>query len=172
MSVPMATERRMLTEAEFEAVGRTHYPGICGQPKEELIGLARRLREYRDKARDITRHRRRERRGKAEPRGATPAPSEAGTSTKKQIFASALKRVNREIKRVEEDERRPTLVESARRALELKRANRVRRHPSAGRTASHGMRSLPNQGDTARVDPREVGRVSQAVRAAQVRRDR
>ena len=91
---------------------------------------------------------------------------------KKQIFASALKRVNREIKRVEGAERRPTLVESARRALELKRANRVRHHPSAGRTASHGMRSLPNSGDTVRVDPREVGRVSQAVRAAQVRRDR
>ena len=172
MGVPIAAERRMLTEAEFEAVGRTHYPDICGQPKEELIGVARRLRDYRDKARDITRHRRRERRGKAEPRGATPAPGEAGTSMKKQIFASALKRVNREIKRVEGAERRPTLVESARRALELKRANRVRHHPSAGPTASHGMRSLPAQGDTVRVDPREVGRVSQAVRAAQVRRDR
>jgi hypothetical protein len=49
----------MLTEAEFEAVGRTHYPEICGLPKEELIDVARRLREYRDKARDITRHRRR-----------------------------------------------------------------------------------------------------------------
>jgi hypothetical protein len=31
---------------------------------------------------------------------------------------------------------------------------------------------LSNQGDTVRVDPREVGRVSQAVRAAQVQRDR
>ena len=80
--------------------------------------------------------------------------------------------VGLEIKRAEEAERRPALVESARRALELKRANRVRHHPGAGRTASHGMRSLPNRGDTARVDPREVGRVSQAVRAAQVRRDR
>ena len=172
MSVPIATERRMLTGAEFEAVGRSHYPDICGLPREELIGVARRLREYRDKARDITRHRRRERRGKAEPRGANPAPNEAGTSVKKQIFASALKRVNREIKRAGETEARPTLAESARRALETKRANRVRHHPSAGPTASHGMRSLPNQGDTVRVDPREVGRVSQAVKAAQARRDR
>ena len=172
MSVPPATQRRALTRAELEPVRRTHYPDICGRPKDEPIGVGRRRREYRDKARDSTRPRRRERRGKAEPRGATPAPSEAGTSMKKRIFASALKRVNREIKRVEEDERRPTLVESARRALELKRANRVRHHPSAGRTASHGMRSLPNGGDTVRVDPREVGRVSQAVRAAQVRRDR
>jgi hypothetical protein len=51
MSVPIAAERRMLTEAEFEAVARAHYPDIFGQPKEELIGVARRLREYRDKAR-------------------------------------------------------------------------------------------------------------------------
>ena len=172
MSRTIASERRMLTEAEFEAVLRSHYPEICGLPKEELVGVSRRAREYRDKARDITRHRRRERRGKAEPRGAIPAPSEAVTSMKKQIFTSALKRVKREIKRVEEDERRPTLVESASRALELKRANRVRHHPSAGRTASHGMRPLPNEGDTARVDPREIGCVSQAVRAARARRDR
>ncbi|MBD0275772.1 MAG: hypothetical protein ICV73_28075, partial [Acetobacteraceae bacterium] len=144
MGVPIAAERRMLTEAEFEAVARTHYPAICGSPKEELLDLARPLREYHGKARDIARHRRRERRGKAEPRGATPAPSEAGLSMKKQVFASALKRVNREIGRLERVNRRPSLAESARRALEMKRAGRVRHHPSAGRTASLGMRPAPN----------------------------
>lgn len=168
MSLTVASERRMLTEAEFEAVARTHYPEIGAIQREELIVVARRVREYHDKARDITRHRRR----KAEPRGVNPAPNEAGTSRKKQIFAAALKRVNREIKRFEEVERRPTLAESARRALEMKRANRVRHHPSAGRTAGQGMRSLPNEGDTVRIDPREIGRVSQAVKAAQARRDR
>ena len=127
----------MLTEAEFEAVPRTRRPEIRGLPKEELIGVARRVCECRDKARDITRHRRRERRGKAEPRGASPAPSEAGTSMKK-----------------------------------LRRANRVRHHLGAGRTASRGMRPRPDGGDTARVDPREIGRVSRAVEAAQARRDR
>ena len=162
----------MLTEAEFEAVEGTHHPAICGLPKVELIGIARRVREYRDKARDITRHRRRERRGKAEPRGTTPAPSEAGTSMKKQIFASALKRVNREIGRVEQAERRQVALANNRRALEMKRAGQVRHHPGAGRTASRGMRSVPNRGDTVQVDPREVGRVSQAVKVAQARHDR
>ena len=47
-----------------------------------------------------------------------------------------------------------------------------RHHPSAGRTASRGMRSVPNRGDTVQVDPREVGRVSQAVKVAQARHDR
>jgi hypothetical protein len=34
------------------------------------------------------------------------------------------------------------------------------------------MRSLPNQGETVQVDPREIGRVSQFVKSAQVQRDR
>ncbi len=172
MGVPIATERRMLTAAEFEVVEGTHYPAICGLPKEELIGIARRVRGYRDKARDVTRHRRRERRGKAQPRGATPAPGEAGTAMKAQVFASALKRLNREIGRAEQAERREVALANNRRALETRRAGRVRHHPGAGRTASRGMRSVPDRGDTMRVDPREIGRVSQAVKAAQARRDR
>jgi hypothetical protein len=171
MSVPISTERRMLTETEFEAVARTHYPELSGQSKDELVSLARLIREYRDKARSITHRRRREKRGKAEPRGAGPAPDEAGTAAKAGIFAAATKRLNREIGRLEKAEKKPTMAESARRALEMKRANRVRHHPSAGRSASRGMRSVPNQGDTVQMDPREIGRVSQSVRNAQVQRD-
>ena len=111
MGVPVATERRVLTEAEFEAVARTRHPEVRGLPKEELIGLARRLRECRDEARDIARHRRRGRRGEAEPRGATPAPGGADTSMRERILASALRRVNREIGRVERDERRDVATE-------------------------------------------------------------
>ncbi len=170
MAMTMTEERRLLTEAEFDAISRTHYPEICALPKTELIGLARRVREYHGKARDVTRQRRREQRGKAEPRGANPAPSEAGTSRKKQAFSAALKRVNKQIGRLEKLER-PSQGEIARRALEMKRADQVRHHPSAGRTAERGMRSLPNQGDTVRVDPREIGRVSQFVKSAQARRD-
>jgi hypothetical protein len=33
------------------------------------------------------------------------------------------------------------------------------------------MRSIPNQGNTVQVDPREVGRVSQFVKNAQASRD-
>ncbi len=29
VGTPIATERRMLTEAEFAAVAQTHYPEIC-----------------------------------------------------------------------------------------------------------------------------------------------
>lgn len=169
MSIPRAKEQRMLTASEFEAVSRTHYPAICEHPTGELIDLARRVREYRDKARDITRHRRREQRGKAEPRGVGPAPSESGTAMKSRIFASAMKRLNSEIKRKQQGESR--LVRNARRALEMKRANQVRHQPVAGSSAGAGMQPIPNKGDTVTVDPREVGRVSQAVKVAQVQRD-
>jgi hypothetical protein len=171
MSVPVAREQRMLTEAEFEVVRQTHYPAIVELPRGELADAARRLRDYRNKARDVARQQRREMRGKAAARGARPARDNTGTARKKQIFASALKRVNRELGRTAKDERRASQSEIARRALELKRANRVRHHPSAGRTARHGMHAIPSQRPTVEADPREIGRVSQFVKAGQARRD-
>ncbi len=171
MSFPVSTERRMLAEAEFEAVQPTHYPDICGLSWDELRTAARRLRDYRDKARDISRQQRREMRGKADPRGAQPASDNTGASVKKQIFASALKRVNREIQRRDQSERRASQSDIARRALELKQANRVRHHPSSSRTAGQGMRANPNEGPTVQTDPREIGRVSQFVKDAQAQRD-
>ena len=163
MSLPIATEQRMLTETEFELVQQTHYPEICNLSKDELAAAARRLRDYRDKARDVARQQRREMRGKAAARGARPAGDNSGTLIKKQIFAGALRRLNREIKRVGQDERHAGQSEHARRALELKRANRVRHHPSAGRTAKGGMRPIANETAPEIADPREVGRVSQIL---------
>ncbi len=171
MSVPIATEKRMLTETEFELVERTHHPAIAELSKSELADAARRLREFRNKARDVARQQRREMRGKAAARGARPAADNTGTSIKKEIFSDALGRVNNELRRLEREEARTGQAELARKALELKRANRVRHHPDAGRTAGRGMRANPNQGPTVESDPREIGRVSQFVKAGQARRD-
>lgn len=101
MADTKAVERRILTGAEYEAVAPTHYPDLCRHPRAELITLARRLRDYRDKAGDQARSRRRELRGKAEPRGAGPTPGENGVSRKKQVFSAALRRVNKQIARLE-----------------------------------------------------------------------
>ncbi|TVR99812.1 MAG: hypothetical protein EA406_02400 [Rhodospirillales bacterium] len=171
MSVSAVTERRMLTENEFELVARTHYPDISELSREDLTEAARRLRDYRDKARDIARHQRREMRGKAAPRGAQPARDNTGTTIKKQIFAQALKRVNRELARFKQADRQESQADIARRALALKRANRARHHPGAGRTAATGMSVSPNPKRSVNVDPREVGRVSQFVKQGQARRD-
>ncbi|MBI0435338.1 hypothetical protein [Roseomonas sp. KE0001] len=172
MSIPIATERRVLTTHEYETVQRSHYPDISGVRKPELIDIARRLREFRDKARDVARGRQRERRGKAELRGATPARDETGLTVKKQIFASALRRVNKEIARHDADARRPEQGEIARQALEMKRANRARHHPNAGRTAHHGMRKVESEAVTTGVDPRKVGSISQQNKNFQGASDR
>ena len=72
-------EARLLSVAKQEAVSPTHDPAIAGLSHPELQALARRLREARDRARDIARQQRREMRGKAEPRGATATRNDTGT---------------------------------------------------------------------------------------------
>lgn len=171
MTVPLSTEQRMLTADEFEVVKQTHHPDIGNLSKSELAETARRLRGYRDKARDVSRQQRREMRGKADPRGARPARDNTGTAIKKQIFVSALRRVSKEIQRLEQAEKRGNQGDLARRALEMKRANRVRHHPGAGRTAAGGIQPNPSERPTVEADPREIGRVSQFVKAGQARRD-
>lgn len=171
MSINASTEKRLLTADEHQVVERSHYPHISGLDRDELVDVARRLRSFRNKARDIAHRQRREIRGKAEPRGVQPARENSGTEMKRRIFAGALKRVNRELARFAAAERKPRQAELARRALELKRSNRRTRHPAAGRTSHAGMRAKPSSRSTVEADPREIGRVSQFVKNAQARRD-
>jgi hypothetical protein len=171
MSVPVSTEKRMLTANEFEVVEQTHYPAICRLSKEALADNLKLLRDYRNKARDRARQQRREMRGKSEPRGAAAARDNTGTEQKGEIFAGALKRLNRELSRIKKAESRKDQGEYARRALEMKRENRIRHHPSSGRTANRSMTMIENPSSTVTMDPREIGRVSQAVKAGQAQRD-
>jgi hypothetical protein len=110
-------------------------------------------------------------RGKSEPRGIQPTRDNTGTEMKRRILASALKRVNRELARFAAAERTPSQAEIARRALDLKRANRVVHHPRAGRSGHGGMTPKPSTRPTVESDPREIGRVSQFVKNAQAKRD-
>ena len=171
MSVPKDTEKKMLTEAEFDVVQKTHYPALAALSKEEIAEIVRRIRTYRNKARDIAHQQRREMRGKGAPRGARPAQDNTGTSIKKQIFAHALKRVNRALERREAAENKPNQAVLARRALAMKRANRKQHQPDPGRTAHGSAQPTPSRRATVEVDPREIGRVSDFVQRAQARRD-
>lgn len=95
MGIPIAAERRLLSEDELGPVARSHYPELEGLSREQLIELARWLRSRRARARDIVRDRRRVRRGKADPRNpAAEPPSERGLTAKKQVFSHSLRRVN------------------------------------------------------------------------------
>ena len=97
MNIALASERRLLAQNEFEPVVRSHYPLIEDLSHQELVDLARWLRDRRNRSRDIVRDRRRVARGKATSRGTA---SERGLSAKKQVFASALKRVNGRLERM------------------------------------------------------------------------
>ena len=171
MGVEIAAERRLLAEDEYGPVARSHHPAVGELPHEELVQLARWLRSRRSRARDIVRARRRARQGRAAPSGAAPElPAERGMAAKKQVFARALRRVAKRLARLRADETRARNLARMQEALERKR-NAPVHHPGSGWTASEGMRPKDNTGDTVRVDPREVGRVSQFVRDAQARRD-
>jgi hypothetical protein len=132
MSLSKSAEKRMLTADEFETVSRTHYPEIRELTAKQLSDLVKRLRDHRDKARDTARQQRREMRGKSEPRGATPAADNTGTARKSEIFAGAVKRLNREIARHDQAERRSA------------QGAKSRNQPAAGRTA-RTTRSKPSK---------------------------
>jgi hypothetical protein len=92
-------EARLLSGAENELVAVTRPPEIERQSVEALKTAARRLREAHDRAKGIGTRQAREMRGKAEPRGATPAKDNSGTVAKAPALREALDRVEAELSR-------------------------------------------------------------------------
>jgi hypothetical protein len=82
-------------------------------------------------------------------------------------LVEALKRVTAALRKLN----RPTMAQVLRKALDAKQAA-VPQHPSPGRTASKGMQAKDSKQRSVRMDPREVGRASQATKVAQAKRDR
>jgi hypothetical protein len=167
MSETSNPEDRLLTVAERAMVAQTRPPGIDKKTKAELQALAKRLRESRDRARAIGSQQKREMRGKATPKGATPARANAGTEAKTQVLVDALKRVTAALRKLNA----PKPADVLRKALAKKNATPPH-HPEPGRTASKGMQPKVSSRRTVKADPREIGRVSQAVKVAQAKRDR
>ncbi len=166
-------ENRALNAAELEMVKGTRPPAIEQQTKEELKALAHRLRQAHSRAHDISVRQQREMRGKAEPHGAKQAQDYAGTVAKAEALFEAIQRIDQELSRREELETgRPSQTELARRALELKMRSESNVHPDPGRTASQGIREKKRTEQlTGGTSKREMGRVSQAGKAAQPRKD-
>ena len=159
---------RLLSVVERKIVQQTKPPGISERSRQELHALARRLRQARDRAHRIGWQQKREIRGKADPKGATPARDNTGTEAKARVLADALARVTAALRKLDT----PTQAEVMRKAVALKAGKTAPRHPSAGRTASGGMQPKTSRRPTVKADPREIGRVSQAVKVAQAKRDR
>jgi len=122
MSVPCKFERSILSYDEHEIILRSHHPEIYDAALDDLKALRQRLREMRDKERTLAREKRRAVRGKGAQRGASFPGTAEHPLQRKQVFAAALKRVNREIDRMFKLEARTMHIEAARRALAMRRA--------------------------------------------------
>src|SRR5262245_15775491 len=171
MSMSCKFERSVLSHEEHELVQATHHPAIYQHDADALKTLRVRLRGLRDKERTLSRQKQRERRGKAEPRGGSFPGTIDQPLLRKQVFAAALKRVNKELGRIQKLAARTAHVEAARRALALHRAAQFDPYPPAGETADEGMRPLPSRRRRTSVDRAKVGRASQATKVAQAARD-
>src|SRR5262245_3165671 len=119
MSVPCKFERSLLSHDEYETIRLTHHPAIYEVEPTDLADMRSRLRKMRDKERTLSRQKRRETRGKGQPRGGNFPGTAERPSQRKQVFAAALKRVNSELRRFHNLEARTAHVEAARKALAL-----------------------------------------------------
>jgi hypothetical protein len=161
MARSIKQERRLLSADELTLVGKTHHPALGQLPDQELAELRKLIRERRDRAQDTAARQRRELRGKAAPKGARPAADDSGTREKHGLLAAAMQRLNKEATRREARAARQALVDSATRALELRRADEATAiRPPAGRTGNEGMN--PKDAPAYRLrNPAKLGAVSQ-----------
>ncbi len=166
-------EDRLLNASELEMVAGTKPPAIEQQSKEELKALLHRLRQAQSRAHDIAARQQREMRGKADPHGAKPVKENAGTTAKAQALSEAIQRLAAELSRREETAPdSPSQADLARHALELKMRSEPSHHPDPGRSASDGMRPKKRVEEFAGGTTRkEIGRVSQAGKVVQARKD-
>ena len=173
MSAKAESEARLLSAAELEIVNATREPEIGQLSLEQLKSLGRRLRQAHDRAKDIGARQQREMRGKADPHGAKPVQDNTGTMAKVQVLFEAIQRLDAELSRREQvDTAKPSQAALSRHALELKLGSQTDQHPEPGQSASKGLktkeRRTPRKIGTTK---KEIGRVSQANKVAQARKD-
>jgi hypothetical protein len=171
MSVPCKFERSILSHDEYETIRLTHHPAIYEVEPVELEAIRSRLRKMRDREQTLSRQKRREARGKSAGRGASFPGTAERPSQRKQVFAAALKRVNKELERLYNLAARTAHVEAARHALALHRAANFIPYPSAGPTANEGMVPPLSTRRKTIIEGAKIGRVSQATKVAQAVRD-
>lgn len=171
MSDPRRSEARALSADELELVDKTHHPQLRELSDRELSDLVRLVRERRDRAQTEARRRRREMRGKAPAKGARPSADDTGSRDKKQVLATAVRRLNSERTRRQQLAARAELVENARNALALKRENATGDDVPATRTPDKGMNVNESERTRRTIPPAKVGSISQRTRNAQAKRD-
>ena len=172
MAITKKQEARALSSDENDLVRKSHHPDVQHVSDEELRSLIKLVRERRNRARTEASRRRREMRGKAAPKGAAASRAEDGSKLKLAVLAMAMRRLNSELERRRKMGARLTLVENAHRALELKNDSAASGVvPVNSRHALEGMRNKPSDRRQNLIRPMELGRLRQAAKIAQAKRD-
>jgi hypothetical protein len=172
MSLSCRSERSLINQEEYEVVRITHHPAIYEVQREGLQAARKQLRSLHEKERTFARQNRRTARGKAESRGGSFPGTYDRPSRRKQVFASAVQRINKEIDRRKKIEARASNLEAAQKALALRRAANFVARPAAGDTANPGMQPLNSARRRHIVSGKRIGKISQAVKASQARKDK
>jgi hypothetical protein len=159
MATSKLDERRLMSDEEYTLVEQTRYPVLGKLEDAALKDLIQRLRERRDRARDIAHRQRRDVRGKGR-QATTFEKQDAGNRQKAGILAEALTRINSERTRRKADE----LRENARRAFALRQGAEASARPDPGRTSRKGMRKNASTRRERIANPMDAGKVAQAVR--------
>jgi hypothetical protein len=171
MSLSFKAEAALLKQDELELVRSSHHPFLHELDGAQLHDARTRLRDWRDKERTLAHHKQREARGKGDARGGSFPGTAEHPKRRRQVFASALKRVNKGLERTAIAEARSAHTDAAHRALSLRRTADVTHRPEPGRTVSKGMASLPSRRNRAVLPPAKIGSVSQQGKNSQAKRD-
>jgi hypothetical protein len=171
MAITQKEEARALSADERELVEKSHHPALQEHSDAEMSDLVKLVRERREKAKTQANQRRREMRGKAAAKGATPSRSDAGSRLKLEVLAMAMRRLNAEVERRRRMAARVSLVDSAKRALAMKQESQQGSAPFNTRQAHQGMRNLASRRSDSLIRPMERGRLRKAASIAQAKRD-
>lgn len=139
MAQSRKADERYLDKDERELCERARQPALREMKQEDLIDLAKRLRERRNRARDLARDQRRSAR-----RGGKPVEGETGSDRKKALLSAGMKRVNRELDRRRAGDRGKAATANLKKAMKRKQANQW--SGPAYRNADEGLNPTPNAG--------------------------
>jgi len=170
MALSRKDEKSLLDHAEWTLVETTHHPMLHDLGQEALEAARKRLRDMRNKERDLSQQKARIGRGKTDMRGGSVPGTAERPRRRKQVFAHALRRMNSEVDRRKAQASRNRIVESQRRALAMKRAAPSRR-PANTATAGKGAAAAENKKKATRTPGAKVGSVSEQGKRAQAKRD-
>jgi hypothetical protein len=164
--------RQPLSAEESILVEKTHRPLLETLTDRDLVALRKLIRARRDRAQKIAERQRRELRGKSGPKGVRAAADDTGMRRKRDLLAAAVQRLEKEVHRRKQKSARKALIESATRALELRRASDAKAtRPGPGRTPDTGMRANISIRPRTPRNRAKIGAISQHTKNMQAKRD-